>query len=157
MPNKNTLLSTPPRPEHERLIDALAGSWTATEREGPPLSPIARSRNGYSHNRPAMGGLYLINDYAQHDADGHLTFEGHGVYGYDPAAGHYTMQWFDSQAFGGGAIVPGQWLDNTLRFEVPGRARYEYEVRGRDEYVFRLWVQAGAEWLLGMEGAYVRV
>ena len=67
------------------------------------------------------------------------------------------MQWFDSQAAQGGAVVAGHWQGDTLRFEVPGRVRYEYEVRDRDEYVFRIWVLVGDTWQLGMEGGYVRV
>ena len=151
------MLDVIPGPEQERLVQALAGSWTATERQLPPLSPEPTTRSGFSHNRPAMGGLYLITDYAQHSQDGHMTFEGHGIYGWDAAVQRYTMQWFDSHSPTGGGVVLGQWLDATLRFEKPGRARYEYEALNADTYLFRVLVCSEDQWHVAMEGTYLRV
>ncbi|HEY8379499.1 MAG TPA: DUF1579 family protein [Nannocystis sp.] len=151
-----------PSPEHVRLTTALAGEWVADERSYPsPWDPRGGTSQARSVNRVALGGLFLINDYVQ-EQGGRPVFYGHGVYGYDPTSGRYTMQWWDSMATRGGDIVFGTWIGDTLRFaSAPGRppSRYEYEILGPDSYRFTLSLShdGGETWAPALEGLYRRV
>jgi hypothetical protein len=145
-----------PGAEHRRLISALAGDWTSEETLFPMAwSPDVQHRRGRTRNREAMGGLFLVNDYEQLD-EGRVVFQGHGVYGWDPEAGGYTMDWFDSMSFRHVGPVPGAWEGDTLRFETAGKARYEYVVQGADLYVFRMAIWQNGGWHPMMEGIFRR-
>ncbi len=150
-----------PGPEHRRLIDALAGDWTSEETLfASAWMPIQEQRQGRTRNRAALGGLFLINDYEQL-RDGRVDFYGHGVYGWDPDRQRYTMDWFDSMSFTGGETVLGDWHGErsspTLRFENPGKSRYEYQLLDANSYAFRIFIGLGGEYKPMMEAIFRRV
>jgi hypothetical protein len=67
------------------------GEWDAEieVRPEPGAEPIRQ--HGVAVNRLIAGGRWLVVEYR---AEG--GFEGHGVYGWDPAAGRYVGTWVDS-------------------------------------------------------------
>ncbi len=149
-----------PSAEHARL-HALAGEWEGDETLFPsPWQPDERPAFGRFSARMGVDGMFLISDYEERQ-HGEVNFRGHGVYGYDPARGHFTMYWFDSMG-GSPSQVPGQWLEDTLRFESARdhhRSRYEYQVHGPDSFTFRIRMggQDGDTWSTLMEGTYRRI
>lgn len=145
-----------PTPEHGRLAQAMIGQWDSEETLLPsPWLPEGGKRTGHSSARAGMDGLFVVSDYVQHK-DGGAGFTGHGVYGWDPEAGHYTMQWFDSMAFTGGNLVPGRWEGDTLIFERENGGRYVYRFDAPDRYVFELWSGQGGQWTLLMTSVFRR-
>lgn len=146
-----------PGPEHQRLFQALAGDFTSVETMWPsPYMAQATTRHGRTHNRVGVGGLFLINDYEQL-TDGNVTFQGHGLYGFDPKTQRYSMQWFDAESFTGGETIWGTWPDATLTFESPGRARYAYQVLDENSYEFRILLATGTDWTPLMTSTFRRV
>jgi hypothetical protein len=73
------------------VFERDVGTWDAESqiRRSPTAAPI--SMRGVYRNRPIAGGRWLAVDY-QSDSG----FEGHGVYGWDPARGAYVGIWVDS-------------------------------------------------------------
>ena len=94
-------------PEHD-LLAADAGTWDAevTITPGPDAPPIPS--RGVSVGRMACGGRWLVVDFKNETG-----FEGHGVYGYDPGAGHHV----------------GTWVDNLRSFLVVATGRYDADRR----------------------------
>ncbi len=79
-----------PGPEHE-LLKSDVGTWDASiEITVAPGSP-AQVSQGVARNRLACGGFWLITDF-RNETTG---FEGHAIYGYDPAKGKYVGTWVD--------------------------------------------------------------
>lgn len=150
-----------PTPEHERLIAAMTGDWVAEETTAPsPWDPRGGTSTARTRSRAAVGGLFVITDYAQ-EKGGREVFFGHGVYGWDPRAQRYTMQWWDSMGFAGGEPVHGTWEGDTLTFARAGEgtmSRYVYQF-GPGTYRFTIAASrdGGASWSTMMEGRYRRV
>lgn len=147
-----------PTASHARLA-RFAGDWSATEILYPsPWDPHGGRRHGRSTGR-MLDGFFLVTDYEQRK-DEEITFRGHGVYGFDPRAGHYTMHWFDSMGVDPGAPVPGLWHGETLTFQhqTPfGHMRYRYEFEGADRYHFSMASsQDDVNWNPLMDGDYRR-
>ncbi|HYJ32967.1 MAG TPA: DUF1579 family protein [Candidatus Binatia bacterium] len=73
------------------IFEKDVGTWDAESviRPGPEASPVPAK--GVARNRRIAGGRYLVMDYASDSG-----FEGHGIYGWDPARGRYTGVWVDS-------------------------------------------------------------
>jgi hypothetical protein len=148
-----------PQPEHKKL-EALTGTWTGEEKMHPsPWDPQGGPATSRTEGRVALGGFFVITNYTQH-RNGQLSYEGHGVYGWDPAKRAFLMWWFDSI----GSIPPGPargvWEGNTLTFSSTspmGHQRYVYTFEGHDRQRFRLeQSQDGKQWTLFMEGTYRR-
>ena len=146
-----------PGPEHERLMAAMVGDWVAEERTYPsPWDPQGGTSTARTRSRAGVGVLFVVTDYVQ-EKGGREVFFGHGVYGWDPRAQRYTMQWWDSMATHGGEPVHGGWEGDTLTFARGEAARYVYAF-GPDSYTFTiLSSQDGASWAPLMEGRYRRV
>jgi hypothetical protein len=89
------------------------GTWdTELEITPYPGADPVRTR-GTAVNR-LVGGRWLVSDQATDSG-----FEGHGVYGWDPAAGTFVSAWVD--AMGGGiARGTGTWdaETGTMTYEV---------------------------------------
>ncbi|MCB2204581.1 DUF1579 domain-containing protein [bacterium] len=80
---------------HKKL-ELLAGEWHGEEHMHPSeWDPAGGTAQGINITRLALGGLAAINDYVQ-KKDGKTTFEGHGIYSYNPEEDLYTMYWLDS-------------------------------------------------------------
>ncbi len=79
-----------PGPEHD-LLKSDVGTWDASiEVNLVPGAPPQDSK-GVARNRLACGGLWLITDFLNETTG----FEGHAIYGYDPAKGKYVGTWVD--------------------------------------------------------------
>jgi hypothetical protein len=144
-----------PSPEHRRL-EAFVGVWVGTETCHPsPWDPTGGPATGRFTYSAALDGFFLLSDYRQERPGG--GFIGHGVYGFDPESGVYTMDWFDSM--GSRTRALGRWDVNALVFEnrnPTAHARYVHRLDG-DEYLFRLEIsQDGATWKPMLEGQYRR-
>ena len=79
-----------PGPEHEAL-KKLAGTWDATVEM---LHPGATAEKGTETNKLLGDGLWVVSDFKS--TMGQKPFEGHGVWGYDPAKKKYVGTWVDS-------------------------------------------------------------
>jgi hypothetical protein len=86
-----------PQPsEGHRKLHTMAGRWEGEETMYPSRwDPKGGTAIGRINSRIALNGFVVINDYEQ-ERDGHITFEGHGIYTYDPKAESYTLVWVDS-------------------------------------------------------------
>jgi hypothetical protein len=73
------------------LLARDAGTWDAevTVRPGAGAPPLAS--RGVSVQKMGCGGRWLIVDFSNETG-----FEGHGVYGWDPARGAYVSTWVDN-------------------------------------------------------------
>jgi hypothetical protein len=82
-------------PGHKKFED-LAGEWKGNETMYPShWDPKGGVAKGKTTSRVAVGGFALVSDYLQ-ERDGVITFQGHGVYSYDPRSELYTLYWVDS-------------------------------------------------------------
>jgi len=79
-----------PGPEHE-VFKKDVGTWDATiaVSAGPGMPPMVSE--GVTTSRLACGGLWLITEFTNRTTG----FEGHGVYGFDPARRKYVGTWVD--------------------------------------------------------------
>lgn len=102
----------------QRIADATAvfekdvGVWdTDLEIQPAPGAPMIRHKGTMSARRIG-GGRWLVAD---HRTEG--GFEGHGVYGWDPATGKYTGVWVDSMGSGIARSL-GDWdaVSRTMSF-----------------------------------------
>jgi hypothetical protein len=150
-----------PKPqEQHRKLASLAGNWVGEEKMHPsPWDPKGGSALGKVNSRIDLDGFFLVSDYTQ-ERGGQISYRGHGVVGYDPAKGQYTMHWFDS--VGSPVYEPstGKWQGNVLAFQMQGpmgHHRYVYTVEGEGRYFFKLeHSQDGKAWGTFMEGRYSR-
>jgi hypothetical protein len=144
--------------QHQKL-EALAGSWRGEETHHPsPWDERGGRATASVEARMAIGGMFLISDYTQHRG-GALSFLGHGVYGWDPKEGCYTMYWFDSA--GATPLARGHWQGFRLALENQsqwGYSRYVYEMVNPDRYLFRMETSPDrAVWQCFIEGVFDRV
>jgi hypothetical protein len=83
-----------PGPEHQKLAKG-AGSWDcvveAMGMDGKPATSKATSET-----KMLPGGFWLVEEFTG-DFMGQ-PFQGHGVFGYDPAKAKYVGSWVDSMA-----------------------------------------------------------
>ena len=89
-----------PKPtEKHAKLQSLAGTWVGEETMYPsPWDPKGGPALGRTESRLDLDGFYLLSDYTQ-ERGGRTSYKGHGVFGYDPGSGSYTMHWFDSMGF----------------------------------------------------------
>jgi Protein of unknown function (DUF1579) len=133
--------------EHE-IFQKDVGTWDAevVVRPGPGAPP--QTSRGVAVNR-LIGGVWLVSDF-KNDSD----FEGHGVYGWDPAKKKYVGTWVDSmRTFL--APMEGMWdaATKTMTFVGEGttadgrtmRWRETTTVTGPDTQVFRTFIAGAGE------------
>jgi hypothetical protein len=150
-----------PRPgaAHLRLHE-LVGTWIGEETMHPsPWSPAGSKARGRVVAEMQLGGFFLVSRYEQYVGD-QRSFEGHGVYGWDPQRKLYTMHWFDTMGNDPGGPARGTWNGALLAFEneTPmGRGRYAYEILGPGRYRFQMAMSPdGQSWTPIMDALYVR-
>src|SRR5579864_1256485 len=101
-----------------RVFETDVGTWDA-EIEAFQPGDVQKSRGTMSGR--LLGGRWLVLDFKNETG-----FEGHGIYGWDPAAQSYVGTWVDSMR---GFLVTGRghWdaERRTMTF------RYEYTAEGR--------------------------
>ncbi|MBW2732239.1 MAG: DUF1579 family protein [Deltaproteobacteria bacterium] len=151
-------MNPPKLTESHRRLQALAGSWKGKETlfasRWESEEKVAQSR---VNARISLDGFYLISDYIQ-SVDEKVTFRGHGVYGFSPVRGCYTMNWFDT--LGETPPANGRWNTNQLVFESRGengQARFSYSLTDDDHYSLRIeYSEDGKSWEPFLEGHYGR-
>ena len=84
-----------PSPEQQAL-SILVGEWFGEEHILPgPFDPVGGPALGRVHNRLALDGFAVIQDYEQ-ERKGTVNFRGHGVFRRDLRESRYMLHWFDS-------------------------------------------------------------
>ena len=148
--------------DQHRKLQALVGKWVGEEKLHPsPWDPKGGPAVAKVESRLSVGGFFLITDYTQ-ERDGKVSYEGHGVYGWDGREHCYTMHWFDSMGGGSCSALPakGTWEGNTLTFQQQsemGHGRYIYVFEGDGRYSFRIeQSQDGKQWMTFMDSRYTR-
>ena len=151
-----------PRPgvghgELARYVGVWEGEEILTPTPYDPHGGVARGRFEY---HMVCGGFFLRCEYTQRRG-AEVNFEGHGVYGWNPASGLYTMYWFDSMG-GAGPDKPvmGSSEGDLIVYESRGGmglARYVHGFEGEIQ-IFRLELsQDGLSWMCPLAGRYERV
>jgi hypothetical protein len=88
-----------PSADHDRL-ERLCGDWRGTETMHPSQwDQKGGEAEGHTRSRRALAGFAVLSDYEQRRG-GVRTFEGHGVYTWDAAAGEVVLHWFDGMGQG---------------------------------------------------------
>jgi len=100
-------------PEFE-LLKKDIGEWDAaiTVTPGPGATP--QESTGRLVGRVISGGRWLITDFKNHTTG----FEGHGIYGYNPATKRYVGTWVDDMRTNI-YLGEGRWDENsqTMTYE----------------------------------------
>jgi hypothetical protein len=111
-----------------------------------------------SSRTASLDGFAVVQDYEQ-ERHGSVTFRGHGVFWWDPAAQSYVLTWFDSMG-----LAPNEFRGRleadvlTLTSQGPqGLSRAVFDLSDHGRYGFRMEVSGdGKEWQPLMEGSYER-
>lgn len=77
-------------PEFE-LLKKDVGEWDATITVTPGPGAAPQESTGRLVGRLISGGRWLVTDFKNHTTG----FEGHGIYGYNPASKRYVGTWVD--------------------------------------------------------------
>ena len=131
----------PPLAPELKVFEKDVGTWDADVEVRPmPGAPLIPSR-GLMVNRLIGGGRWLVSDFTNETSG----FQGHGVYGYDPAKKKYTGVWVDNaRTFL--AVAEGTWdaATHTMTFDteiaLPDRRmrwRETTQSKDADTQVFR--------------------
>src|SRR5262245_61828689 len=139
-----------PRPTdaHQKL-NKLAGQWVGQETIHPsPFDPKGGTATGKVHNRAALDGFAVVQDYEQ-ERGGRTSFRGHGVFRFDAASGAYVMHWFDS--FGcQPSDFRGQFNGDVLTLMATnpqGQSRASFDLSQNGKYTFKMDVSPdGKSW-----------
>src|SRR5262245_29917527 len=117
-----------PTADHKKL-EKLAGIWKGKETMHPSQwEPKGGTAEGVSRMRIALAGFNVITDYEQ-SRNGKKTFEGHGIYSFDPAQKQVVLHWFDSIGIGREEFR-GTWTGDVLTLSSKaqqGHARLTYD------------------------------
>jgi hypothetical protein len=97
------------------VLATSAGDWDAELEITPFPGADPERTKGVATNR-MVGGRWLVSDIRTESG-----FEGHGIYGWDPATGSYIATWVDV-AGGGMGRATGTWD------EASGTMTYDFEV-----------------------------
>jgi hypothetical protein len=152
-------MQMPTPTDAHRKLEALAGRWKGDETLSPsPWDPVGGKAHGRVHNRSALDGFAVIQDYEQ-EQNGKVNFRGHGVFAYDQQKNRYTLHWFDSAGMGASVFegtFEGQVL--TLTTASPqGQMRAIWDVSKPGKIISRMDVSGdGKKWDPFMEGTYLR-
>jgi len=147
-----------PRPatEHEALA-LLAGEWLGQETIHPsPFDPIGGPAVGHVHNRPALNGFAIVQDYEQ-ERNGAINFRGHGVFRWDADESCYILHWFDSLGQRPveyrGTMEAGILTLSAPQGDGATRAIFDFSREGR--YRYRMEVSPdGEQWFVFTEAEY---
>ena len=148
-----------PTDDHRRL-HRLAGTWTGEERLEPSPWGPGGPAVGRISARVALDGMFVVSDYVE-EKDGKVSFQGHSVFGWDPATRTVTWYWFDTMGANPPEPARGSWDGETLALRVTtprAEGRYTYRFRGDDRYDFSIEnsFDGGKTFVKFMEGTYRR-
>ena len=135
-------MDVPTLSDSHRKLEKLTGKWSGEENlSGTGPGEAAREATSEITARLSLDGFFLVLDYAR-SHDGHVSFLGHGVCGWEQSKERYTLHWFDSTGFHRDAPSLGVWDDNVLTFHTKthtGRhSRFVCTLSGSDECTFRI-------------------
>lgn len=140
-----------------RALAFLEGLWIGQEKIHPsPFVPSGSEAVGRVHNRRALDGFAIIQDYEQ-ETNGVVNFRGHGVFRWDADKNSYVLHWFDS--FG---LPPSEYsgtlVDRVLRLTAPtqqgfARATFDFSHPGHYHYLLEVSPD-GQKWIPSIEGQY---
>jgi hypothetical protein len=88
-------MQMPTPTDDHRKLHRLAGTWIGEERLEPSPWGPGGAAVGRITARVALDGLFVVSDYVE-EKDGKISFGGHSVFGWDPAARNVTWYWFDT-------------------------------------------------------------
>jgi hypothetical protein len=147
-----------PTDAHKRMA-RLAGDWTGPENVHPsPWDPNGFKATGHSRNRVALDGFVVLHDYEQ-SRDGKVLFRGHGVFSFDPKAGHYLLHWFDVMGSNPN-VYTGDFQGDVLSMTSPahgGHTRCVFDLSQPNAYTFEMAMsQDGKSWKTIMDGRYTK-
>jgi len=114
-----------PAPEMTRLIKALSGAWTVTEKQDPnPMSPNGGTGKGTAVLTPGPGNLSLVEKYHSVGTAGHVN--GLGVFWWDAKNQVYRTLWCDNGSPNGCEVAStskweGDNLVGTMEWEMNGQ------------------------------------
>ncbi|MEO8359067.1 MAG: DUF1579 family protein [Vicinamibacteria bacterium] len=94
-------------PELARLGKDV-GDWDGVISVTPAPGAPAQESKGRLNGKLISGGKWLILDFKNHTTG----FEGHGIYGFDPAKKRYVGTWVDDVR-GTIDVAEGDWDDDT--------------------------------------------
>jgi CubicO group peptidase (beta-lactamase class C family) len=120
-----------PSPEMERLVKALAGTWSITLKVEPnEHMPKGGVGKGEEIWKPGPGGLSLIEEYHSTGDEGEIT--GLGVAWWDEDVHRYQVTWCDSSNPAGCVVMKhgAKWVGNEVV------AMNEWEEDGK-KFVFK--------------------
>ncbi len=153
------MMEMPKPTDAHRLLERLAGKWTGTEKMYPSQwDPKGGTAIARTQSRAALSGFALICDYQQ-ERDGVVTFEGHGVYTYDPREQQYVLHWFDCMGMPPD-VFRGKLAGNTLTLiavNPMGHWRITYDLSEPGRMRSRMEMSHdGTNWKPLFDGSYTR-
>ena len=108
-----------PSPEIQKLIKALAGTWSVSEKTEPSeFMPQGGSGSGTDTVKAGPGGNSLVRDYRSKGPMG--SFTGHSIIYWDPKRQVYGSVWCDSMSPEGCDGATGKWEGDDLVFNAEG-------------------------------------
>ena len=129
-------------PEFE-LFKKDVGEWDAAITITPGPGEPPQASRGRLIGRLISGGRWLVTDFKNHTTG----FEGHGIYGYNPASNRYVATWVDDMR-SSLHVGEGQWnpATQTMTYRwsatAPGGQpmawRETTEVVSENQQVFRI-------------------
>ena len=148
-----------PTKSHKKL-ESLVGDWTGDETMHPtPWDPKGGAAKGRYKVRAAFNGFGVVQEYEQ-KRGGKVSYEGHGVLGYDAKENCYLWHWSDSMGGVPNQVAKGTWTDKTLVFQHAGEhghARYTYVFKKPGLIDFSIeHSMDGQQWAPFMNGRYAR-
>jgi hypothetical protein len=148
-----------PKPtKFHKKLEALIGDWSGDETMHPtPWDPEGGPAKGKYKVRGDLGGYGIVQEYVQ-KRGGKVTYQGHGVMGYDPQSQSYVWHWSDSMGGVPTEVTRGQWTGNKLVFQHAspmGHQRYTYTFNRDKSIGFSIESsQDGSQWAPFMTGKY---
>jgi hypothetical protein len=130
-----------PGPAHQ-VYQKDVGVWDADVviNPGPGAPPIPSK--GVATNRMGCGGRWLICEF-KNETTG---FEGHGIFGYDPAKGKYVGTWIDPMrtfltiyegTYDSATKTMTMWVETEITQGKRIRWRETTETKDRDTQIWR--------------------